>query len=168
VLEAQKIGDGYPDAVVLTGRRATADAALAALDGAWTAHLAAHGIFRADSPLFSSLLLHDGPLTVYDLGRLGRAPQRLILSSCESAAAAQVAADELLGMMSALVPLGTTSLLASVVPVNDSATGAMMVAFHDRLRAGSSFGEALLSARADADSDAVPAATALSFVALGR
>ena len=92
------------------------------LDGAWTAHIAAHGVFRAESPLFSSLQLEDGPLTVYDLGRLRHAPLRLVLSSCESAMAAHVGADELLGMVSALVPLGTVNLLASVVPVNDAAT----------------------------------------------
>ena len=43
---------------------------LTALDGAWLAHIAAHGIFRADSPLFSSLRMHDGPLTVYDFEQL--------------------------------------------------------------------------------------------------
>jgi tetratricopeptide (TPR) repeat protein len=166
--EAKQIGESYPHAVVLTGGRATADATLAALDGAWTAHVAAHGVFRADSPLFSSLALADGPLTVYDLGRLRRAPQRLILSSCESAVEAHVAADELLGVTSALVPLGTASLLASVVPVNDAATAPLMTAFHDRLRAGASFGEALLAARASANGDTVAAATGLSFVALGR
>ena len=47
---------------------------LAALDGAWLAHIAAHGRFRADSPLFSSLRMHDGPLTVYDFEQLHRAP----------------------------------------------------------------------------------------------
>lgn len=41
-------------ATVLTGKTATAEATLAALDGAALAHLACHGHFRADSPLFSS------------------------------------------------------------------------------------------------------------------
>ena len=161
----------------LSGRRscsadgaATAEATLAALDGAWTAHVAAHGVFRADNPLFSSLRLDDGPLTVYDLGRLRRAPLRLVLSSCESGVAAPVGADELLGMVSALVPLGTASLLASVVPVNDAADRPA----HGRVpRAGCgparSFAEALLGRAADR------AATTRSrwprrssFVALGR
>ena len=47
---------------------------LGALDGAPLAHIAAHGTFRADSPLFSSLRMDDGPLTVHDFERLGRAP----------------------------------------------------------------------------------------------
>ena len=125
-------------------------------------------MFRAESPLFSSLLLDDGPLTVYDLGRLRRAPLRLVLSSCESGLAVRVGADELLGMVSALVPLGTASLLASVVPVNDLATVAFMVAFHDGVSAGSSFADALLAAQQRAGDDPVAVATAFSFVALGR
>src|SRR5262249_7781447 len=134
--EVGAIAQGYPGTVLLTNGQATAERTLAALDGAWTAHIAAHGVFRAENPLFSSLRLADGPLTVYALGRLRRAPYRLVLSSCESGVAARVGADELLGMVSALVPLGTVSLLASVVPVNDAATVAFMVAFHDALRAG--------------------------------
>ena len=35
------------------------------------AHVAAHGHFRAESPLFSSLDLADGPLAVHDFERLG-------------------------------------------------------------------------------------------------
>ncbi|SCL29425.1 Tetratricopeptide repeat-containing protein [Micromonospora rhizosphaerae] len=166
--EVRRIGDGYPGAVVLAEGRATAEAVLSALDGAWTAHVAAHGSFRSDNPLFSAVSLDDGPLTVYDLCRLRHAPRRLVLSSCESGVAAPVAADELLGVVSALVPLGLASLLASVVPVNDAAAAPLMVDFHDRLRAGRSFGDALHGVRECVAGDPVAVATALSFVALGR
>lgn len=165
--ELELINKGYPDAVTLLEESATAEAALAALDGAWTAHIAAHGTFRSDNPLFSAFTLHDGPLTIYDLGRLRRAPLRLVLSSCESGVAAAVGADELLGVVSALVPLGTASLLASVVPVNDAATAGLMVDFHEHLRGGASFGTALHAVRAGIADDPVMLATALSFVALG-
>jgi CHAT domain-containing protein len=168
--EATRIAAGYPDAVVLHGAAATAEATLGALDGAHTAHIAAHGRFRADNPLFTSLTLADGPLTAYDLGRLRQAPRQLVLSSCDSAVTATVGADELLGIVSALAPLGTASLLASVVPVNDDAAGPMMAAFHARLRAGDSFGAALCATRAGAlaTGDPVAAATAQSFIAVGR
>ena len=168
--EAATIARGYPDAVILSGGAATVEATLDALDGAFTAHIAAHGRFRADNPLFTSLSLADGPLTIYDLGRLRRAPRQLVLSSCESAVAAPVGSDELLGTMSALAPLGTASMLASVVPVNDVATGPVMAEFHARLLAGEPFGAALCGARAaaDATADPVAIATAVSFIAVGR
>jgi tetratricopeptide (TPR) repeat protein len=160
----------YPDATVLRDGAASVETALAALDGAWTAHIAAHGVFRADNPLFSALSMDDGPLTVYDLGRMRRSPRRLVLSSCESAVAAQVGPDELLGTVTALIPLGTASILASVVPVNDVATAPLMVRFHERLRAGDSFGTAACAVRAHADAvaDPIAAATAASYVSLGR
>ena len=169
-LEIKHIARTYPQATVLEDGSATAEAVLSALDGAWTAHIAAHGVFRGDNPLFSSLALDDGPLTVYDLGRLRRAPARLVLSSCESGVAAPVSTDELLGMVSALIPLGTRSLLASVVPVNDAVTSSLMAEFHERLRAGRGFGAALRDVRqAAAESgDVIALATAWSFVSLGR
>jgi CHAT domain-containing protein len=168
--EVKRLAERYPGATVLRDGEATAEATLAAMDGAWTAHVAAHGVFRADNPLFSALALDDGPVTVHDLCRLRQAPRRLVLSSCESAVAVPVGADELLGMVTALVPLGTASLLASVVPVNDAATAPLMADFHECLRAGSSFGAALRGMReiADGTADPVMVATALSFVALGR
>jgi CHAT domain-containing protein len=165
--EAAAIAAGYPEPVLLADGGATAPRVLAALDGAATAHVAAHGVFRADNPLFSSLRLDDGPLTVYDLGRLRRAPHRLILSSCESGAATPFAGDELLGMISVLVPLGTRSLVASTVPVNDASAAPIMTDFHTALRAGRSFAEALLHARDRAAGEPVALATAYAFVALG-
>ena len=74
----------YREAATLTAGSATAARVLGAIDGAWLAHIAAHGTFRADSPLFSSLRMADGPLTVHDFTRLRRAPYRLILPCCES------------------------------------------------------------------------------------
>jgi tetratricopeptide (TPR) repeat protein len=157
----------YPGATVLGHGTATADNALAALDGAWLAHIAAHGTFRADNPLFSSLRLDDGPLIVHDFERLRRAPYRLVLSSCDSGVAAPVGADELLGLVSSLIPLGAAGILASVVPVNDRAAVPLMVALHDALRSGAALPEALFEARSITGHDPVSLATGLSFIALG-
>ena len=66
----------YDKPTVLGDGEATTQRVLHAMEGAWLAHIAAHGTFRADSPLFSSLRLHDGALTVYDFERLVRAPYR--------------------------------------------------------------------------------------------
>ena len=71
----------YGDATVLTGTAATAAAVMHALDGATVAHLACHGHFRSDSPLFSSLELADGPLSGYQLQRLRRAPELIVLEN---------------------------------------------------------------------------------------
>ncbi|MDO9456361.1 CHAT domain-containing protein, partial [Nocardioides sp.] len=152
-----------PDALLLTGPATTVEAAMAALDGAGLAHVAAHGRFRADSPLFSSLEMADGPLTVHDLERLGVAPYRLVLSACESGVLAPVGADELLGLASALFALGTAGLVCSVAEVNDQATAELMVDLHTHLDAGADPAGALLAVREARPADP----TAASFVALG-
>jgi len=157
----------YDDVTVLEDAAATADKVLSALDGAWLAHIAAHGIFRADSPLFSSLRMHDGPLTVYDFERLQRAPYRLVLSSCDSGMLAPAGANELLGLVSSLLPLGTAGIVAGIVPLNDRALVPLMVDLHRCLRAGQTLAESLYSVRRGLADDPVQHATAMSLVSLG-
>ena len=165
--EVTQLRTVYPDAAVLGHGTATAENTLRALDGARLAHIAAHGRFRADNPLFSSLELDDGPLTVHDFERLNRAPHQLILSSCDSGVTAPVGADELLGLVSSLVPLGAAGIVAAVVPVNDPAAVPLMLTLHGALRDGATLPAALLAARRSARGDLLAEATAQSFIALG-
>jgi CHAT domain-containing protein len=152
---------------LLADGTATAARVLDAIDGAWLVHIAAHGTFRADSPLFSSLRMDDGPLTVHDFERLRRAPYRLILPCCDSGLLAPAGADELLGLTSTLVPLGTAGIVAAVGPVNDKAAACLMLGLHRALRDGRTLSEALRDARRDLSNDPVQIATGLSFIALG-
>jgi hypothetical protein len=157
----------YEDARVLANGAATCEDALKALNGAWLAHVAAHGVLRADNPLFSALTLDDGPLTVYDLERLRRAPYRLILSACESGIGTTAGADEVLGLASAVISLGTAGLLGSTVIVDDDAAVEVSLIVHERLRAGADLAHALYRARQATAGDPVAHATSLAFLALG-
>jgi tetratricopeptide (TPR) repeat protein/CHAT domain-containing protein len=165
--EVPLVADLYDDVTVLSGAEATAEGVLSALDGAWLAHIAAHGTFRADSPLFSSLRLHDGPLTVYDFEQLHRAPYRLVLPSCDSGVLAPAGADELLGLVSSLLPLGTAGIVAGVVPLNDVAVVPLMVELHRCLRAGQTLAESMLGVRLGVAADVVQHAAAMSLLTLG-
>jgi len=84
--EVQGLQKLYPDAVAITPPDSTVAEVLRRLDGAELAHLACHGWLRSDNPLFSSLVLSDGPLTVQELHPSGVAPHRLVLASCQSGA----------------------------------------------------------------------------------
>lgn len=137
----------HPEATVLTGDDATVANVAKALDGADSAHVAAHGRFRDDNPLFCSLELADGHVTVYDLERLRKLPQRIVLSSCESGLSAVHAGDELMGFTAAVFALGTNMVIAAVVPVPDEATKGLMLALDDELRAGTEPARALVNAR---------------------
>jgi CHAT domain-containing protein/tetratricopeptide (TPR) repeat protein len=165
--EVPLIADLYDDVTVLGGAEATAGRVLSALDGAWLGHIAAHGSFRADSPMFSSLRMCDGLLTVYDFEQLDRAPYRLVLSSCDSGVQAPAGADELLGLVSSLLPLGTAGIVASVVPLNDYAVVPLMVGLHRYLRTGQNLAESMRDVRLGLTGDQIQQATATSLVALG-
>ncbi|MEU3829117.1 CHAT domain-containing tetratricopeptide repeat protein [Streptomyces sp. NPDC029080] len=165
--EVPELAGRYGTATVLEGDDAQVPRVLAELDGAGLAHLAAHGTFRADSPLFSALRMADGPLIVHDFERLARSPYRIILSSCDTARLASVGADELLGLVTALLPLGTAGVVASSAPVNDAAVVPLMLALHKGLGAGLSLAEALRDARTALPGDAVHQATGWAFAAFG-
>jgi CHAT domain-containing protein len=145
--EVETLRGRHPGARALTGDAARVAEVAAALDGADSAHVAAHGRFRDDNPQFCSLELADGALTVYDLERLRRAPRRLVLSSCESGLSAVHAGDELMGFTAAVFALGTATVIAAVVPVPDEATAGLMLALDDELRAGTAPALALVRAR---------------------
>jgi tetratricopeptide (TPR) repeat protein len=145
--EIKALAKLYPGARSLTGRAAAVDAVRDALDGADLAHIAAHGSFRADNPQFSALDLADGPLTVYDLERVGRGPRRLVLSACDSGLSAVHPGDELMGLASAVFSMGTSTLVASVVPVADDVTKALMIELHTDLVKGVSPSVALAGAQ---------------------
>jgi tetratricopeptide (TPR) repeat protein len=165
--EVPLVAPFYDDVTVLAGADATAEKVLYALDGAWLGHVAAHGNFRAESPLFSSLHMSDGPLTVYDFERLHRAPYRLVLSSCDSGVLAPAGANELLGLVSSLLPLGTAGIVAAIVQLNDQAVVPIMVDLHRHLRAGQTLAESLYRVRRGLGDDPVGQATAVSLMTLG-
>ena len=166
-LEAGALAAHYPGAEVLTAGAATTDRVLASLEGRWLAHIAAHGTFRADNPLFSSLLLDDGPLIVHDLQRLQRAPYRLVLTCCDGGVTGSAGSDELLGLVAALGQIGTAAVIAPVVAVSDAATVPVALAVHEQLAGGATTSEALRAARTSTHADPRARAAARAFVAFG-
>ncbi|GAA1018073.1 CHAT domain-containing protein [Acrocarpospora pleiomorpha] len=152
----------------LVGEAASTEAVLAALDGAGLAHLAAHGRLHATNPLFSSLRLADGPLTIYDLERLRRPPQVLVLAACDSGRFVVRAGDELLGLSATFLALGTRAIVAPVLSVLDAETTTLMIALHKLLAAGHSVASALAQTqRQIAGEDAQAGALAAAFVCIG-
>jgi hypothetical protein len=158
----------YPGARSFTPRTARVEAVLSALDGASLAHIAAHGRFRTDNPLFSSLVLADGPLMVYDIERMRRAPRRIVLSACDSGVSGVRPGDELMGLAAALFAQEATTLVASVVPVSDEATRPLMLRYHKALEATGSPAAALASVgESRAGGDPATYAAAAAFVCFG-
>lgn len=152
----------------LAGPAATIRAVSAALNRAGLVHLAAHGRVRADNPLFSSLRLADGPLTVFDLERLDAVAPVVVLAACDSGRPLVCTGDELLGFSATLLSLGAEQLIASVMPIPDAETAPLMIAFHRQLAAGRRAADALRHAQQEmmgASSTALAAAA--GFICIG-
>jgi len=169
--EIERLRRIHGGAIVLTGEQATVPAVTRAMARADLVHLAAHGSFRADNPMFSSLGLHDGPLTVYDLESLSRAPTTVILPACDAGRASVRHGDELLGTAAALLQVGVRTVIAPVTVVPDaSVVPPLMEELHRLIGAGVAPAAALVQARRELARtlDDVQVATAASFVAIGR
>lgn len=166
--EVRALAGHYGDAELLVGERASIAEVKRAMTDADLLHLASHGSFRADNPLFSSLQLHDGPLNIYDLERVGRVPGTIVLAACNSGLSDVRPGDELMGVASGFLSLGARTIVASVIPIPDGPTRPLMVRMHGNLARGIPPARALASARQDMDPDDVAdVVTGAAFVCLG-
>jgi CHAT domain-containing protein len=138
------------------------------MDGTLLTHVAAHGVFRADNPLFSSLLLSDGPFTVHDIERLDNTPHPVVLAACETGRSRVLAGDETLGLASALLSQETSSIVAPIITIPDGETVDLMTTYHRCLRAGSAPADALAEAQQRHRGDGGRgSAAAAAFICLG-
>ena len=166
VAELAAVGAVYEGQVHrLTAETSTVAAVLSAMSGARFAHIASHGEFRSDNPQFSSLQLADGALTVFDIETVQAPPSLVVLSACDGGLSGVSPGDELMGLASALLRMGSRTMLASVAPVPDEVALEAMVGFHAALVDGHGPAQALVSARAGLAEE--QRAVAAAFVCFG-
>src|SRR5262249_10580039 len=132
--EAEALRELLPKAHVFTGSEANEDKLRQYGLSAGKIHIAAHGIFRADSPMFSSLRLGDTWLNLFDIFNLHLGAELITLSACETGMSAVSEGDELLGLARGFLYAGTPSLVVSLWTVNDRSTAQLMRRFYEGLR----------------------------------
>ncbi|HWE60963.1 MAG TPA: CHAT domain-containing protein [Chloroflexota bacterium] len=110
-------------------------------------HLATHGTFRPDEPLFSAVELADGPLTTLEVFDLDLSCSLVTLSACETALGRSGAGDEVMGLSRAFLYAGGSSLLLSLWKVDDHSTAQLMQVFYQALAQGHSKARALREAQ---------------------
>lgn len=165
--EARAIKSLFPDAVLLTGRRAT-KTSLEQLDAPSILHIASHGFFLDDAnesagelaqnPLLRSGIAlaganlrgaqGDGILTALEAAGLDLRGTRLVtLSACDTGIGEVRNGEGVYGLRRAFMLAGAETLVMSLWPVTDASARDTMVAYYARLRAGSGRGDALRQAK---------------------
>jgi CHAT domain-containing protein len=137
----------FPSAEALIGESATVEALRQSAPRADILHLACHGQFRSDNPLFSSLRLADGWLTVRDAYDLELRCGLAVLSACETGVNAVAPGDEIIGLARGFFSAGAPSLIVTLWTVDDEETATLMADFYKRLLAGDTPAAALRHAQ---------------------
>jgi len=93
-------------------------------------HIATHGYFRQDDPMFSGIRLGDGILSLYDLYQLKLPAELITLSGCATGLNVVADGDELLGLVRGLIYAGAQAALLTLWDVQDQSTAQFMTAFY--------------------------------------
>ena len=144
--EVQALRELLPKGLFFVGSEAREDKLRRYGQTAGKLHIAAHGIFRSDNPMFSSLKLGDSWLNLFDIFNLQLGAELTVLSACETGMSAVWEGDELLGLARGFLYAGTPSLLVSLWTVNDRSTAKLMRRFYEGLQRGLSKARALREA----------------------
>lgn len=131
--EVRGLAHLYPQAAVYLNASATLDALRTEAVGCARLHLACHGLFRADNPMFSALKLADGWLTAAQAIQLQLTNALVVLSACETGVSQVMHGDELLGLLRAFLGAGAATVVVTLWLVQDQTTTQLMLALHQGL-----------------------------------
>jgi len=151
--EAKAVAAVLPDAQLCIGRDATEQVLRTSGRNSRIVHIASHGYFRPENPMFSGIRLGDTYLNVYDLYRLRLKADLVTLSGCATGANVAAAGDELLGITRGLFCAGAHTLLLSLWNVHDESTAALMTRLYRRIAAGAAPVDALRDTMRDLRSE---------------
>jgi CHAT domain-containing protein/lipopolysaccharide biosynthesis regulator YciM len=109
-------------------------------------HIATHGRFRQDNPMFSAIRLGDSFLSLFDLYQFKLPAELVTLSGCSTGLNVVAAGDELMGLARGLLHAGAQSLILSLWDVHDKSTAEFMTVFYRLLQQGRTKAVALQAA----------------------
>ena len=134
--EVRAVADILPQAELIVGPAANEHALRQKGPQSRLIHIATHGRFRQDNPMFSGIRLGEAYLNLYDLYQLKLNAELVTLSGCATGMNVVAPGDELLGLTRGLLYAGAHSLLLSLWDVHDQSTADFMACFYRRLQSG--------------------------------
>jgi CHAT domain-containing protein len=144
--EVEAVAKVVPEPKLLWGAEATEQALREYGQKSRLIHIASHGCFRQDSPMFSSIRLADSYISLYDLYRTRLPADLLTLSGCVTGLDFVDEGDELIGLTRGLLYAGARSLVLSLWDVDDRSTSYFMQEFYSELANRSRKADALRTA----------------------
>jgi CHAT domain-containing protein len=132
--EVRAVASVLPNAEVFLGRDATLDVLREKGSNSRFVHIATHGWFRQDNPMFSSISLGNSELSMFDLYQLSLPSELVTLSGCGTGLNVVVGGDELLGLKRGLLYAGAQGVLLTLWDVNDQSTAEFMKLFYEHLQ----------------------------------
>jgi len=136
--EVEAVASTLPGARLLLGEEANEESLRQHGPTSRFLHIATHGLFRYDNPMFSSLQLGTSRLSLFDLYQLDLGAELVTLSGCGTGLNVIKGGDELMGLLRGLLYAGARSALVTLWDVNDRSTAEFMKLFYRRLQGGSS------------------------------
>jgi CHAT domain-containing protein/tetratricopeptide (TPR) repeat protein len=134
--EAKEVAKIVPKANLFLGKSATLDVLRKKGPNCRFIHIATHGYFRQDSPMFSGIRLADSVLSLMDLYQMKLPAELVTLSGCATGANAIAGGDELLGLIRGLIYAGARAALLTLWDVHDRSTLEFMTLFYRHLTQG--------------------------------
>jgi CHAT domain-containing protein len=131
--EVEAVAACLPDSEMLLGTAATAESLRQKGACSRFIHIATHGYFRRDSPMFSGIRLGDSFLSLYDLYQLKLPVELVALSGCSTGLNVVVAGDELMGLARGLIHAGAETCLLTLWDVQDQSSTRLMKLFYGNL-----------------------------------
>jgi CHAT domain-containing protein len=147
--EARSVAAVLPRPRLLLGAQATEHNLRQYAPASRVIHLATHGLFRQENPMFSSIRLADSSISLSDLYQLQLNAAMVTLSGCGTGLNVVLGGDELLGLVRGLLYAGARSVLVTLWDVNDASTSEFMTAFYRHWAAGANRAIALQRAARD-------------------
>jgi hypothetical protein len=132
--EIEAVAASLPQATMFQGAAATIEELRRHGPSSRFIHIATHGLFRQDNPMFSSVRLGNSEVRVFEFYELSLSCDLMALSGCGTGLSTVVAADELLGLVRGLLYAGARTVLASLWDVSDASTARFMETFYAEIR----------------------------------
>ena len=149
--EIETIAEGFEGANVFSGSSANKATFFERAPTASILHIATHGSYRPDNPMFSGLRLADGWLNARDLYGIHLQASLVVLSACESGLT-QSYGLEPFGLIRGFLHAGAPALVTSLWPIKDKQTTEFMRSFYRALKSGEAVDAALRAAQLESRS----------------